>query len=258
MTDSEQTGILEEEKQDQPDEPSMTEDEKEQTDESEREDEETSVEEQKEGDGPGTEGEESGSSEEKGQGETSPDPSTGVDAPDAVVGLVQLMDEHELGEVEYEDDDRRIRLQKQGHVEESSPAVYHPPAAQAGPTGQQPPAGGGGHPQASPQGTPPEASQEAADEKGDDDTAGDVPDEDLEIITSPLVGTFYRAPSPESDPFVEEGDRVDEDTVVCIIEAMKVMNEIKAEVSGTVHRVLVQNGKPVDFDQPIFEIVPDD
>ena len=73
-------------------------------------------------------------------------------------------------------------------------------------------------------------------------------------IRSPIVGTFYKSPSPESPPFVGPGDRVKPDSVVCIIEAMKVMNEIKAEVSGEVVEVLVENGQPVEFDQPLFRV----
>ncbi|RME73137.1 MAG: acetyl-CoA carboxylase biotin carboxyl carrier protein [Planctomycetota bacterium] len=79
-------------------------------------------------------------------------------------------------------------------------------------------------------------------------------DEGLVEVSSPMVGTFYRAPSPESDPFVEVGDRVEPDTVLCIIEAMKVMNEIKAEVAGTVEEILVANGEAVEFGQPLFRI----
>ncbi|HEY5891789.1 MAG TPA: acetyl-CoA carboxylase biotin carboxyl carrier protein [Chthoniobacterales bacterium] len=73
-------------------------------------------------------------------------------------------------------------------------------------------------------------------------------------ISSPMVGTFYRAPSPEASPFVGVGDRVTEDTVVCIIEAMKVMNEIKAEVSGIITEILAENGKPVQYGQALFKI----
>lgn len=73
-------------------------------------------------------------------------------------------------------------------------------------------------------------------------------------ITSPMVGTFYTAASPESPAFVEVGQQVAADTVVCIIEAMKVMNEIKAETSGTIVEVLVENGKPVQFGQPLFKV----
>ena len=75
-------------------------------------------------------------------------------------------------------------------------------------------------------------------------------------ITSPMVGTFYRAPAPDAPSFVEVGDRVEPDTVLCIIEAMKLMNEIKAEMRGTVRKVLVENGQPVEYGQPMFAIDP--
>jgi acetyl-CoA carboxylase biotin carboxyl carrier protein len=78
---------------------------------------------------------------------------------------------------------------------------------------------------------------------------------DLEI-KSPMVGTFYRAPSPEAGNYVEIGSEVNSDTVVCIIEAMKVMNEIKAEVKGVITQVLMDNSKPVEFGQPLFKIRP--
>ncbi|MCC6407299.1 MAG: acetyl-CoA carboxylase biotin carboxyl carrier protein [Planctomycetes bacterium] len=74
---------------------------------------------------------------------------------------------------------------------------------------------------------------------------------------SPMVGTYYRAPSPEAEPFVRVGTRVDPETVVCIIEAMKVMNEIRAETSGEIVELLVENGEPVEFGQPLFLIKPD-
>jgi acetyl-CoA carboxylase biotin carboxyl carrier protein len=75
-------------------------------------------------------------------------------------------------------------------------------------------------------------------------------------IKSPMIGTFYRAPSPEAANYVEIGTEVGPDTVVCLIEAMKVMNEIKAEVKGIVTQILVENAKPVEFGQPIFKIRP--
>jgi acetyl-CoA carboxylase biotin carboxyl carrier protein len=73
-------------------------------------------------------------------------------------------------------------------------------------------------------------------------------------IVSPMVGTFYRAPSPDSAPYIKEGQEVAEETVVCIIEAMKVMNEIKAEVKGLITEVLVENGAAVQFGQPLFRV----
>ena len=77
-----------------------------------------------------------------------------------------------------------------------------------------------------------------------------------EEIKSPMIGTFYRAPSPESASYVEVGTEVNPDTVVCIIEAMKVMNEIKAEVKGVITQALVENAKPVEFGQPLFKVRP--
>ncbi|MEM7227512.1 MAG: acetyl-CoA carboxylase biotin carboxyl carrier protein [Planctomycetota bacterium] len=87
----------------------------------------------------------------------------------------------------------------------------------------------------------------------------DAPTEDVNVslIESPMVGTYYSAPNPDSSPFINVGDRVSPDTVICIIEAMKIFNEIKAETSGTVHKVCVQNGDSVEFGQPLFEIKPD-
>ena len=81
------------------------------------------------------------------------------------------------------------------------------------------------------------------------------PSSDLEV-KSPMIGTFYRAPSPESANYVEVGTEVGPESVVCIIEAMKVMNEIKAEVKGVITQVLVENGKPVEFGQPLFKVRP--
>jgi len=77
-----------------------------------------------------------------------------------------------------------------------------------------------------------------------------------EVIKSPMIGTFYRAPSPESAPYIEVGAEVNPETVVCIIEAMKVMNEIKAEVKGTITQIIVENAKPVEFGQPLFKVRP--
>lgn len=82
-----------------------------------------------------------------------------------------------------------------------------------------------------------------------------APATDLEV-KSPMIGTFYRAPSPESAPYVEVGSEVGPETVVCIIEAMKVMNEIKAEMKGVITEVLVENAKPVEFGQPLFKLRP--
>lgn len=75
-------------------------------------------------------------------------------------------------------------------------------------------------------------------------------------IASPMVGTMYRSPAPDAEPFVKVGDQVSEDTIVCIIEAMKVMNEIKAETHGVITKVLVDDGMPVQYGQPLFLVAP--
>jgi acetyl-CoA carboxylase biotin carboxyl carrier protein len=80
------------------------------------------------------------------------------------------------------------------------------------------------------------------------------PEEQLHTVTSPIVGTFYRAPSPTSDPYVTVGDRVAPGTILCIIEAMKLMNEIASDVSGEVIQIYPENGQPVEFGQPLFGI----
>jgi acetyl-CoA carboxylase biotin carboxyl carrier protein len=153
---------------------------------------------------------------------------------DRIKDLLELMKRHELTELELKEKGFSIRLVK------SSPAGTSGPATVVV---------SGGHPGTAP---PLAANTEAEPGKA---AAGAVP-EGLQEITSPIVGTFYRAPAPDADPFVEEGSRVDPDTTICIIEAMKVMNEVKAEITGTISRVLVENGQPVEFGQPIFLIEP--
>jgi acetyl-CoA carboxylase biotin carboxyl carrier protein len=81
-----------------------------------------------------------------------------------------------------------------------------------------------------------------------------IKEDNIYIIKSPLVGTFYRAPSPDSPPYVEVGDEVKKGDILCIIEAMKIMNEIESEVDGKVVEILVENAKPVEFGQPLFKI----
>ncbi len=96
-----------------------------------------------------------------------------------------------------------------------------------------------------PRTAPPEA--ESAEEEGEEDQS-------VEQINSPMVGTFYRSPSPDSAHFVEEGSEVSDDTIVCIIEAMKVMNEIQAETTGVITEIMVENGQSVEFGQPLFKV----
>jgi acetyl-CoA carboxylase biotin carboxyl carrier protein len=87
-------------------------------------------------------------------------------------------------------------------------------------------------------------------------TAEESTDANLHKIVSPMVGTFYRASSPDADPYVSEGDTINSKSVVCIVEAMKLMNELEAEVSGTIVKVLVENGQLVEYGQPLFLVKP--
>ena len=141
--------------------------------------------------------------------------------------LVCLMSEHNLTEVKIEADGCNLSIRRGGEavaVPVIQQAVAAPVAAAAAPAAAPAAA----------------APAEAAAPKA--------------TIDSPLVGTFYRAPSPEAAPFIQLGDRVTADSTVCIIEAMKVMNEVKAEKSGVIKEILIENGQPVEYGQPMFVI----
>ncbi len=146
---------------------------------------------------------------------------------DKISALLELMKQYDLVEMEVEEKDFSVALRKQGAFCAQQPMM---PAAYAQPMAMPAPA---------------PAAQSAT-------PAPAAADPGLVEIKSPIVGTFYRTPSPESEPFVKEGDKVQKDTVVCIIEAMKIMNEIKAEMDGTIERVLVESGEPVEYGQPLF------
>jgi len=150
--------------------------------------------------------------------------------------LIGLLRDNGLAELELENEGFRVRLRRESDRAESSHASvpHHDPApAQTPAPAPAPAASGPAHP-----GT--QASTAAAQ------------DQDLHIIQSPIVGTFYRSPSPTADAFVKIGSNVEPDTVVCIIEAMKLMNEIQAEMSGEVVKIYVENGQPVEYGQPLF------
>jgi acetyl-CoA carboxylase biotin carboxyl carrier protein len=151
---------------------------------------------------------------------------TALDLKD-IKAIVDLMKENDLSVFEMEKDGFKLKLQK-GVLEQpvmSSPIVVAPTAAPAAPPAKEAP--------------------------GAEEAAEGAP---LKEIVSPMVGTFYRASSPDNPPFVEIGKAVTEDSVVCIIEAMKVMNEIKAETSGVIAEVVAENGKPVQFGQVLFRV----
>lgn len=142
--------------------------------------------------------------------------------------LVELMNDHDLAEIDLRDAEVRIRIRK--HHEPVITQVMAAPAISAAPAVQV----------ASPSAPAPAAASE----------------EHLTVIKSIMVGTFFAAPSPDAPPFVKVGDSVGVDTTVCIIEAMKVFNEIPAGVSGKIVAVLVESGDPVEYGQPLFKVDP--
>ena len=150
---------------------------------------------------------------------------------DEVLKLLELMEAHGLDEIEVEQGETRIRLKKGGTQPIAAPIIAAPVIANNSASAAGASAG-----------TP--AAESSSKESGEDTTE----------ITSPMVGTFYRSASPDTDPFVSEGDKVSPDTVVAIIEAMKLMNEIKAEVAGEVVGILVENGESVEYGQPLMVI----
>lgn len=144
--------------------------------------------------------------------------------------IVELMNEHDLSEIDLRQGETRIRLRRGAE----NPVVIEPRPA-APPAAPPPPA-----PVASP---PTPESTPAQDDR-------------LAVVSSPMVGTFYTSPKPGEPPFVKIGDRVEPDSPVCVIEAMKVFNEIPAEVSGTIVAVLIENEQPVEYGQAMFKVDP--
>ncbi|HTP45026.1 MAG TPA: acetyl-CoA carboxylase biotin carboxyl carrier protein [Candidatus Acidoferrum sp.] len=147
--------------------------------------------------------------------------------------LLAFMEKHGLEEFEYERDGVRVRLKKPSVQLVTSSHVQHAPLH-----------GAGTH--SAPSSHAPAPSEAASTQKG----------EELHVIKSPIVGTFYSAASPGADPFVTIGARVDSGQVLCIIEAMKLMNEIESDVSGEVVKIFAENGQPVEYGEPLFGIRP--
>ncbi|MDD4062067.1 MAG: acetyl-CoA carboxylase biotin carboxyl carrier protein [Kiritimatiellae bacterium] len=146
-----------------------------------------------------------------------------------VQNLMEMMSAHDVTEIDIKDGVRRISLKRGGLVAPVMAAPMGAPMHFAAPAAAPAPAA------------------EAKDA---------APAEKFIEIKSPMVGTFYAAPSPDSDPYADVGTRVNAETVVCIVEAMKVMNEIKAEVSGTIVEVCVKNAQAVEFGQVMFRVKP--
>jgi acetyl-CoA carboxylase biotin carboxyl carrier protein len=146
-----------------------------------------------------------------------------------ILRLVELMKEHDLSEVDLREAEQQIRICR--GAKDSPRAAYGPPPPPLPP----PPALAGA-------GAAPTAKAPVADAAN------------ITIIKSPMVGTFYSRPNPKAEPYVKVGDRVDTTTVVCIIEAMKVFNEIPAEARGKIVAVLCEEGEAVEFDKPLFKV----
>jgi len=139
--------------------------------------------------------------------------------------LVKLMVENELSELDLRDQSETVTIKRGG---DNEPVIYHAPAAAPAATAAAPAA----------------------------DAASDSADAGLIAIESPMVGTFYSKPNPDSPIFANVGDQVGPETVVCLVEAMKVFNEIKAEQSGTIAKMCVKDGDAVEFGQPLYMIKP--
>jgi acetyl-CoA carboxylase biotin carboxyl carrier protein len=146
---------------------------------------------------------------------------------DRIRRLVELMKEHDLREIDLKQEDQQIRLCR--NLDEPQPRMMSPVMA---------------------------APTVAASAPASSAPAPAAPADDKSIVTikSPMVGTFYCRPNPKADAFVKVGQRVDNETIVCIVEAMKVFNEIPAEVTGTIVAVLVDDGEAVDFGKALFKV----
>jgi len=153
--------------------------------------------------------------------------------------LIELLEESNIDEIEIKEGEESVRISRNsGQPMVAAPAapIY---AQAAAPAPAAPPAPA---PEAAPAAEAPAASAAAPATSG-------------HVVKSPMVGTFYRAPSPTSPSFAEVGQTVKVGDVICIVEAMKMMNQIEADRAGTIEAILVENGEPVEFDQPLFSIV---
>lgn len=155
-----------------------------------------------------------------------------------IKNILEMISESDVNEVSLEEGDFKIKVKKQSEVKQVN--YTQPSAPQAAPA----------QPAAAPQ--PQQSAQSNTSENNPNEEQPEG-----ETVKSPIVGTFYESPSPDSDPFVKVGDQVSKGDTLCIVEAMKIMNEIEAEFSGTVKKILVDDAQPVEFDQPLFIIKKD-
>ena len=152
---------------------------------------------------------------------------------DELRDLANLVDDHGFTDFEFENANIRVRLSKN-----PAPQIIQAAQSYAPTTGSAPASN----------------TQSKTESRSETVSAETATDANLHVIPSPIVGTFYRSPAPDKEPYVKEGSNVSPDTIVCIVEAMKLMNEIEAEVAGEVVKIYVESGQPVEFGQPLFDI----
>ncbi len=163
--------------------------------------------------------------------------------------VVELISSHGFTDFELEREGFRVRLRREVASSSQSNQTSAPAAVPTQPMAAS------FVPQPVAQAAPPQAATGSSNETASAaTTTAPAADADLYMITSPIVGTFYRSPSPTSDSFVRVGSVIEPDTVVCIVEAMKLMNEIPAETSGTIEKIFVENGQPVEYGQALFGV----
>lgn len=148
--------------------------------------------------------------------------------------LIRLVETSAIDELEIQEDKFQIRITKNRGMQVLSPQASFPQLLQATPHGSHPP-----------------QMDKTLHEASAEPLPGQKNENWVEIC-SPMVGTFYRAPAPDAEPYVREGDTISPGKILCIIEAMKLMNEIEAEIHGKIVKILVENGQPVEYNQPLF------
>ena len=148
--------------------------------------------------------------------------------------LIEILDQSSLTEINIEDKGNIVNLKKEKETEIITPQVSQQPMQQIAP--QQP------------------AVSNQLDTQSSDDTSSCQENDNLKTINAPMVGTFYKSPSPEESPYVQIGDSVSNESTVCILEAMKLFNEIQAEVTGEITEILVEDGQMVEYGQPLFKV----
>lgn len=148
--------------------------------------------------------------------------------------LVKILETSDVTDIEIEENGTKIKVAKKVRITSAMQTINAVPSQPASVSVQQ------------------QEELKPVEKKTTEETA----ETNLHTVRSPIVGTFYRAPAPDADPYVQVGDVVSVGTVLCIVEAMKLMNEIESDVNGKIVKILVENGKPVEYNQPLFLIQP--